>query len=372
MRILIDYRPALRQRTGVGEYVHELAVALSQLSTAADDQLTLFSSSWKDRLPPGAVAGAHMIDRRAPVALLNLAWHRLRWPAIESLTGESFDVVQAMHPIPIPSRRAAQVVTVHDLDFLDHPERTSAEIRRDYAALAPGAVQRADRVLVNSRHTALEVERRLHVSPERISVCTPGAPAWPRRLHEPDHGYVLFFGTLAPRKNVGALLDAFGKLLSRGETGGARLVLAGGTPPEAEALIARTTQAPLAGHVNVRGYVDPAERLNLYRGAKVVVLPSHTEGFGIPALEAMTLGVPVIAANRGALPEVVGGAGRLVEPDPDDLADALRQILADRDLRHRMREAGWRQAARFSWAETAERVREAWTLAVVRRSRGRG
>ena len=91
LRVLIDYRPALRQRTGVGEYVHELAAALAM--TAAGDAITLFSSSWKDRLAENAVAGAAGIDRRIPVTILNFAWHRLRWPAVETIAGGQYDVV---------------------------------------------------------------------------------------------------------------------------------------------------------------------------------------------------------------------------------------------------------------------------------------
>jgi glycosyltransferase involved in cell wall biosynthesis len=369
VRILIDYRPALRQRTGVGEYVHELAAALVQSAPPSGETLTLFSSSWKDRLAADAIAGTRTIDRRIPVRLLNFAWHRLKWPAIEALTGESFDIVQSAHPLPIPSRRAAQLVTVHDLDFLDHPERTRAEIRRDYPSLAPKGIRDADHVLVNSKHTAADVEHRLGVSPDRISVCSPGAPPWPKRTEEPPDGYVLFLGTLEPRKNVGVLLDAYARLLARG-TVRARLALAGAAPPEAKPLIDRTAEAPLAGHVDLLGYVDPDRRLEVYRRALVLVLPSHAEGFGIPALEAMTVGVPVIAANRGALPEVVGDAGQLVDPDdPDLLAEALRVLLGDRALRDRLREAGWRQAQRFQWSTSASRAREAWHLALQRRMR---
>jgi glycosyltransferase involved in cell wall biosynthesis len=366
LRILIDYRPALRERTGVGEYVHELASALVQ-SAPPGELLTLFSSSWKDRLPGDVIPGAEVIDRRIPVRLLNLAWHRLRQPTIETLTGCEFDVVQSAHPLPVPSRRAAQIVTVHDLDFLDHPERTRSEIRRDYAALAPASVRNADHVIVNSKHTASDVERRLGVPADRITVCSPGAPRWAPRVDEPHDGVILFFGTLEPRKNVGVLVDAYARLIAA-HAAAPRLVLAGGTPPAAQPLMERIAQALLAGHVDVLGYVDPARRQDVYRKALVLVLPSHAEGFGIPALEAMTLGVPVIAANRGALPEVIGDAGRLIEPDDvEGLAQAIGSVLADRSVRDRMREAGWRQAQRFQWPAAGALARDAWRAAIERR-----
>jgi glycosyltransferase involved in cell wall biosynthesis len=109
----------------------------------------------------------------------------------------------------------------------------------------------------------------------------------------------------------------------------------------------------------------------LYRRALVLVVPSHTEGFGMTALEAMTVGVPVIASNRGALPEVLGDAGRLVDPArPAELAEAMSGVLASRELRDRMREAGWRRAREFQWTASADRLREAWLAAhVARRER---
>lgn len=371
MRILLDYRPALRQRTGVGEYVHELACALAA-EPAAGETLLLFSASWKDRVSVDVVPGVEVVDRRIPVRLLNVAWHRLGWPPAERLAGRSLDVTCSAHPLLMPSRRAARVVTVHDLDFLDHPERTRAEIRRDYPALAARHARRADRVIAVSRHTAAEVERRLGVAASRISICSPGRPAWPRRLAEPADGCVLFLGTLEPRKNVGALLEAYARLIAAGGPM-PPLVLAGGAGRDAAPLVRLARDARLAGRVELPGYIDPGDRLALYQRALVLVMPSHLEGFGIPALEAMTCGVPVIAANRGALPEVVGAAGCLVDPDdPAGLAAALGAVLADPTRRQQMREAGWRQAARYDWRDTARRVRAAWQLALEARRARRG
>ncbi len=136
MRVLIDYRPALRERSGVGEYTHELVRALLAAYPPARPEngfeLSLFSSSWKDRLVPAPeLAGATIVDRQIPVRLLNLAWHRLGWPPAEALAGGEYDVTHSLHPLLMPSRAAAQVITIHDLSFLTHPDRTRAEIRRD-------------------------------------------------------------------------------------------------------------------------------------------------------------------------------------------------------------------------------------------------
>jgi len=372
LRILLDYRPALRQRTGVGEYVHELARAL--ICTAVPgrpETLTLFSSSWQHRLAPDVVPGAMIIDRRIPVRVLNLLWHRAGWPGVERLTRGAFDIVHSAHPLRLPSDRAAQVVTVHDLDFLTHPERTSAEIRRDYPALAPAHIRGADAVAVVSQHTASEVVRLTGVARDQIFVCPLGRPDWMPRGAEPAEAPLLFLGSIEPRKNVGLLLDAYERLRAMRDARGTptpRLVLAGGAGLDSGPILRRAAAAPLAAHVDVLGYVAPEARRALYASAMACILPSHTEGFGLPALEAMTIGVPVIVADQGALPEVVGTAGVLFHTgDADALAAAIDRVVSAPDERVRRSEAGLQQSRAFSWANTAERTREAWAHAVERR-----
>jgi glycosyltransferase involved in cell wall biosynthesis len=194
---------------------------------------------------------------------------------------------------------------VHDLDFLLHPERSQREIRRDYPALAPAHIRAADAVAVNSRHTAAEVVRLTGVAPEQIFVCPLGRPDWAPRDHEPADAPLLFLGSLEPRKNVGLLLDAYERLLALRRSRGVptpKLALAGGAGLESDAILQRARGPALAPHVDVLGYVDPDARRDVYASAMMCIMPSHTEGFGLPALEAMTAGVPVVAADQGALP----------------------------------------------------------------------
>ena len=178
VRIVLDYRPALRERTGVGEFVHELARALTAASPLSPP--TLLSTSWKDRVSPAArddLPTAHIVDRRIPVQALTWAWNRLEWPPVEGLTG-ACDVVHAQTPLLIPASRAAQVVTIHDLHFLRHPERSEREIRRDFPALVHAHAQRADHIVVSSAYAAAEVQTTLEVEAGKVSVCAPGAPYW--------------------------------------------------------------------------------------------------------------------------------------------------------------------------------------------------
>jgi len=419
VRVLIDYRPALRERSGVGEYTHELVKALLAAyppgGPAPALELSLFSSSWKDRLAPDAnLAGAAIVDRRVPVRLLNLSWHRLGWPPAETIAGGVYDVTHSSHPLLLPARDAAQVVTIHDLDFLSHPERTRAEVRRDYAALARDHAQRADAILVPSAYSAGEVERVLGVPRDHVAICPPGAPDWTARAASPRAGYVLFFGTLEPRKNLVGLLDAYERLLSdygegagtakaapdderRGTANAApddlasvghsfrgaipayvgrpfrgaipELVLAGKATDEARAWLNRLERPPLKGVVRYIGYVDPDKRRALYEGARLLVQPSFDEGFGMPVLEAMSLGVPVVAANRGSLPEVVGDAGPLVDPEqPADIANAIARVLFDDAYAATCVSRGLARARAYRWDGTARRVFDAYRQAIERRA----
>lgn len=373
MRIVVDYRPALRERTGVGEYVHSLVRAYTRNPQHSGDEIRLFTSSWKDRPAAGLAAElrARVIDRRLPVRALNYGWHRFSWPPIETLVGRA-DVVHALHPLLIPSSRAAQVVTIHDLFFLTNPERTSAEIRRDYPVLAPRHARRADAVLVPSQYTAALVTGTFSVPSERVFVCSPGPPVWReigQRPNVPGDGYILFMGTLEPRKNVGALLDAYERLLARG-TAVPSLVLAGRATDDAAPWLERLRHAPLAGHVRHLGYVPAGERERLYAGARLLVQPSRDEGFGIPVLEAMSAGVPVVASNRGSLPEVLGDAGLLVDPDDVPAFEhSLRRMIDDVSYATGCAERGLARARQFSWDAAASVARRAYEFAYSRKTR---
>ena len=310
-----------------------------------------------------------MIDRRVPVSVLNYLWHRREWPPIELLAGPT-DVAHAAHPLLIPARRAAQVVTIHDLFFLSHPERTTAEIRRDYPVLTPSHARRADAVITSSNQTRTLLVEQLGVAAERIYTCPPGAPRWEalgQRPNVPKDGVILFVGTLEPRKNIGALLDAYQLLIDRLKPA-PRLVLAGRATPDAAGWLERIARAPLVGRVSHLGYVEDRDRERLYAGASVLVLPSLDEGFGLPALEAMSAGVPVVASNRGSLPEVVGSGGMLVEPaDVDGLARAIERVVTDRDWAESQGRAGLQQARAFTWERSVETLRRAYVDAVARR-----
>ena len=244
VRILLDYRPALRQRTGVGEYVHDLASAVAASAPArriAHALLVVVEGSAATPTPSPAPAP---VDRRMPVRALNFAWHRLEWPPVERLTGATFDVVQSAHPLLIPSRqrRAGR----HD-SRSRFPRSSRAHARRDSARL-PRA-RRVARAARRSRHRRVAGDRRARsrngsaCRDRRSSICSPGAPSWARRTRGARRtAAILFLGTLEPRKNLGVLLDAYERLLAQIPTA-PPLVLAGRAVPGAEPILARAARA---------------------------------------------------------------------------------------------------------------------------------
>ncbi len=373
--MIVDYRPALRARTGIGEYVHELARALG--TTAPEgERLTLFSSSWADRFPDAVateIPAAARVDRRVPVRALTWAWHRAGWPPIERLAGPC-DLVHSPTPLLVPATRAAQVVTVFDLHFMRVPDDAIGVARRDFPSLVQDHVRRADHVIAGSAYAATLVQGELGVPAARITTTPLGAPAWAADVRAARGAALgdtfLFLGTLEPRKNLGVVLDAYAQLLAE-RPAAPPLVLAGRHTDAAREWLARLDVAPLAGKVRAPGYIDEGMRRRLYREARALVVPSLDEGFGLPALEALACGVPVIAAAAGSLPEVVGDAAILV--DPRDVAGwkrALGEMLDDGTARaHAAR--GPARAAAFTWADTAARTRDAYATAVAARRQRR-
>jgi len=371
VRIVVDYRPAVSARTGVGEYIHQLVRAFP---AAADDEMVVFTSSWKRRPAAGLAGDLHatVVDRRIPVRLLNYLWHRWEWPPVDRIVGD-VDVAHSPHPLLLPVRKGARMITIHDLFFLDHPEATRDEIRRDYPALVTSHARRADAVLTSTNYGKQQIVARLGVASDLVHVCPPGAPEWQglgRGPNVPRDGYVLFLGTLEARKNVGVLLDAYAALLER-RVSMPPLVLAGRATPSATGWLERMARPPLAGHVTHLGYVADGQREALFRSARLLVMPSLDEGFGLPALEAMSAGVPVVVSRRGSLPEVVGAAGALVDPgDVEGLAAAMERGVHDDAWATGAACAGLDQASRFRWVHSAATLKSAYVSAVERR-RGR-
>ncbi len=222
--------------------------------------------------------------------------------------------------------------------------------------------------MVSSRYAAGEVTRELQLDPSRVHVCPPGRPAWAdevRGVASADGGrgrHILFMGTLSLRKNVGTLLEAYARLRSK-MTAVPPLVLAGHRTPASSRWEARCEQTPLKGHITITGYVDAAQKIDLYANAAMLVLPSYEEGFGLPVLEAMACGVPVVISSRGSLPEVAGDAATPVDPDDvDGFVAQMQALLEDPGGCDRARHSSRRRI--YNWAACAVAARQAYQSAI--------
>lgn len=276
--------------------------------------------------------------------------------------------VDVLHsPDFIPPRRVgkvARVITVHDLNFLLYPQFQTPDSLRYYAGNIRAAVREADHILAVSRSASDDLGNLLGVPAEKITVqpegVTPDFRPLPvqevqgtlRRLNLPAT-YLLFVGTLEPRKNLTGLLEAYHTLL--GDSAVLPLVVVGQRGWLYEPIFEKAAELGLGEHVRWCENVTPADLPAVYNGAAALVLPSFYEGFGLPALEAMACGIPTVVSKRGALPEVVGDTGLMIDPDrPDSLVEALRCILTDSELRQRSSQSGLMRAAMFTWQRSAE------------------
>jgi glycosyltransferase involved in cell wall biosynthesis len=327
---------------------------LEALAARPDLEVSAFGLTWRGRglLHEQLPAGVRSVARPMAARPLRALWRRWEWPVIESWTG-AIDVVHGTNFIVPPARSAARVVTVHDLA----PERYPELVHRAslvFPEFVRRALARGAWVHTVSSFVAAEVVEGLGADPDRVVTVAEGvppvAPAPPgagARLAGADR-YVLALGTIEPRKDHPALVRAFDAVAATRPD--LHLVLAGPDGWGTHALSAALDRARHRERVVRLGYVGDAERAALLRGASVFAFPSRYEGFGLPPLEAMAVGVPVVATAAGSLPEVLGDAALLVPPgDEEALAGALVRALDDDDLRARLVAAGTDRALRYSW-----------------------
>lgn len=352
MRVGLDCTPLLGQRTGVGRYTLSLLNAL----TTYDDDLVATAFTFRGRDGLGAVLprGVHVASRPAPARALQALWSRSQWPPVELLSG-GVDVFHATNFVLPPLRLARGVVTVHDLSYLHHPETVSAASAR-YRALVPRSLARASVVLTPSQATADALRDAYDVTVP-IAVTPLGVdPAW-ATADPPDDplrkelglppAYLLFVGTLEPRKDLRTLLAAH-RLLD--------------DPPPLVLVGPRGWGAELdtSGCITT-GYLEDERLRRVVAGASALVLPSRDEGFGIPVVEALAAGTPVVASDLPVLREVGGQVTAYAEPgDPGAFAAALQQVLDDPGDGARRRTHG----AAYTWARCAEATRAAYSLAL--------
>jgi glycosyltransferase involved in cell wall biosynthesis len=386
MRIGIDYTSAVRQRAGIGRYTREMVSALLALESphhytlfAATGGLPRESLQSAIRNPQSAIRNSQFSIRTLPLSddWLARLWHRLRLPIpVELFTGP-LDIFYSPDFVLPPVLRATRtMLTVHDLSFMRHPEAFVSPLRRYLGRVVPRSIERSDWVLADSAHTRSDLITLFGVPPEKVEVLYSGVdsrfsprPETEELVHLRERygigarPYVLSVGTLQPRKNFVRLIRAFARLRDERLVQSVRLnqsvfdlqlVIAGGKGWLYEEIFAEAER-----HESVRliGFVDDADLPALYRNAALFAFPSLYEGFGLPVLEAMACGTPVVCSSKSSLPEVAGEAGLLVDPlDVDALSEAMARVLEDKTLREEMVARGYAQAAQFTWERAATQL----------------
>jgi glycosyltransferase involved in cell wall biosynthesis len=376
MRIAIDYTSAVRQAAGIGRYTRGLVSAAIQLDRG--NQYVLLVARGGARPPSPFPAAANVVWRSIPASERSLAilWHRLRLPLFADTWVGGADVFHSPDFTLPPLWSARGLLTVHDLTFMHYPECAPPGLVAYLNAAVPRSVRRARLVLADSESTKRDIIELLGTRPDKVRVVYAGVgPEFGPVAEEPilaavraRYGlawpFVLNVGTLEPRKNHLRLIQAFAQLLPRHPD--LRLVLVGGKGWLYEDVQAEVARLELRDHVVFPGFVADADLPAVYSLAAVFAYPSLYEGFGLPVLEAMACGTPVVCSTASSLPEVAGDAALLVDPaDVDALARALERALTDEPMRQDMRNRGKAQASRFTWSAAARTLLDAYQAAAT-------
>jgi glycosyltransferase involved in cell wall biosynthesis len=351
--VAIDASPLLGVRTGVGESVAGFIDAV-----ATDPHVGVVGyalSATAGKLLPERLPGSVAPGRRVPIpaeALLRV-WARFDHPTVELWTGP-VDVAHGTNFVVPPSRKAARLVTVHDLTPLRFPELCSPTSLR-YPALIRRALQQGASIHTVSHAMADDVMEHFQVDVDRVHVIHNGLTPLPLPLAraEAEPPYILAIGTVEPRKGLPDLVAAFDRIA--GSIPDVHLKIAGPPGWGEDAVSAGLRSARHAARIHRIGWID--DRSSLIAGALVLAYPSLYEGFGLPPLEAMSLGVPVVASTAGAIPEVVGVAAVLVAPrDVPALSEALLEVVRDGTTRARLIAAGTERCRAFSWPRAGQQL----------------
>ena len=373
MRIGMDVAVIGSGYGGIGRYTEQLVRAL--LPLLEDDELILFAGSsvpqWvadqvaRSQGGPAGAGSPSVQLRRSPSGRRGRVFRAnlLVGPSLARLGIQLFHSPDNVNVPLTAGRQVSLVVTLHDLIPLLFPQTVSRRHHLLWKLMLRRVVARADRILTVSRATADDLAEMVPEAAPKTRVVYPGVdPAFGqataedverlrRRLRLPPE-YILFVGTLEPKKNVPSLLRAYDRLRQRHSV--PPLVIAGQVGWMAGPIFETVERLRLGNSVKFAGFVPDNDLPALIGGAALFVFPSIYEGFGLPVLEAMACGVPVVTSNRSSLPEVAAGAAVLVDPhDPESIAEGMQAILQDRELARRLAGLGRQRAANFTWERTA-------------------
>jgi glycosyltransferase involved in cell wall biosynthesis len=373
MRIAVDYTAAVNQTAGIGRFVRSLIKGVVDIDQR--NQYLLVHARPNEDAVLDFPTASNVSRRQLPISerLLTILWHRANLPLpVDVFTG-TVDLFHSPDFVLPPLRGTKSILTVHDLAFLLFPECAHEALREYLLRVVPRSARRASFIVADSENTANDVICLLGVSPERVAVVPGGVDPRFQPVTDPERlrmmrrllgvetaPYVLFVGVIEPRKNLQGLIQAF-ELIKKRYRLPHKLVVVGRKGWLSDGIYEKYEQSQVRQDIVFPGFIPDEDLPTLYSAASALSMPSFYEGFGLPLLEAMACGTPVVASNAASLPEVVGDAAPQVDPnDIDALAEALAQVLTDDTLRAVNRARGLERAAQFSWQAAAQKLLEVY------------
>ncbi len=368
--IAIDYTPAIRQQAGIGRIVRGQVQALIA-GHGQEYDLRLFVVG---RVTAAQRRAAPLPLHTTPISERNMVrlWHRLDcpWPRVDWFTGGPLDLFHATDFVLPPSNARRKILTVHDLAFLFYPDAALPSLHHYLNVVVPRSVRRADHIVADSHHTARDLQEQWQVPAEAISVVQGAVDhsrfrpitdparlaAVRQRYGIGDRPFILGLSRLEPRKNFVRLIEAFYQARQEARLPH-RLVIGGSKGWLYDAIFARVQELGLEEHVHFPGFVADEDLPALYTAAEFFAYPSLYEGFGLPIVEALACGTPVLTGDNSCLPEA-GGPGALYvhAEEVESIAQGILQLAQDGQLRARLREAGRAHAAQFTWERSAQQL----------------
>lgn len=365
MRIAINTLAMKRELYGVANYIKNLVWALSRVDS--ENEYLVFASS-ENLCHLEGLGGRFHIELAPNNRALRALWEQTVLPV--KLKQKRVDVYHGPAYIAPLVKTCHQVVTVHDMTSHLVPERHSLHRRLYMQAMIPAVIRHSDRIIADSESTKRDILHFGWAEEERVCVAHLGVDgrfgpvrdaevvSEVRRKYGLPREFILFVGMIEPRKNVDILVDAY---TADSVSNQFDLVLAGRLGWGCSGLMQKIASSRIRGSIRVPGYVDDADLPALYSAATAFVYPSQYEGFGLPVLEAMACGAPVITSSFSSLPEVAGDAAILLDPnDMGALASALQRIVKDAKLRAELSGRGRERAKLFTWERTAEKTLEVY------------
>lgn len=371
LKLGIDISPLLTPvRTGVGEYTYGFLDALFNIDR--NNQYFLFYNAFADvskHIPEWKSENVHFVQTRYPNKLLHTSMQFFGLPHLDKLIEKKKNIKLDYFFSPNIgfqkiSQNTKHFLTVHDLSFEIFPDCFSTKMRLWHNFLSPQKqCQLVDQIFVPSKNTKRDIHEMYEIAEEKMTVLYPGISdryreevtdgqkQEVRKKYNLPQNYILFLGTIEPRKNIEGILQAF-ELFQKKHGSTYHLVIAGAGGWKNKKIMQAIEKNK---NVQYIGYVEPLDKPALYTLANVFVYPSLYEGFGFPVLEAMACGTPVITSSRSSLPEIAEDAAYYVNPVyPSEIAEGLEQILGHTEIHNFFVQKGKAQASKFSWSKTAE------------------